>query len=65
MSLAEFFAEEDSFDVNSYERTLVDKLRLVEQLDETQQRIIYGVIDTAVANKKLKDTLTQVLEEVA
>jgi transcriptional regulator with XRE-family HTH domain len=65
IKLADLFSEEENFDVNSYEKTLVEKVRMIDQLENDQQKIIFGVIDTALANKKMKDVMSKVLSDVA
>ena len=44
-----------SFDINSYEKNLVDRIRMIEELEEEQKKSIYSIIDIAIANKKYKD----------
>lgn len=61
--IEDFFTEGNSFDVSSYDKSLVDRLRLIEQLDEEQKRSIFTIIDIALANKKLRDTLSTALQE--
>ena len=48
-----FTQDNKSFDVNSYDKNLVDRMRMIEELEEEQKKSIYSII--AVANKKYKD----------
>lgn len=49
-------------DVNAYDKSLVEKLRLLEELDDTEKRTVFSVIDIAIAKKRLKDTLSNALQ---
>ena len=63
VELSELFASDDSFkDINSYDKSLMEKLRLLEQLDEDEKQSIYKIIDGLIAKKKLKETLTTALK---
>ncbi len=63
VSLSELFASEDIFrDVNSADKTLVEKIRLIEALEPTDRTSIFSLIDSLFAKKKLKDTLSNALQ---
>ena len=55
VDLIEFFKDDTSFDISTYEQTLVEKVKLVNQLDEEQKKSIFSIIDIAIANKRYKD----------
>ena len=61
VSLKEFFLDDKSYDIDSYDKSLVEKVKLLEQLPEKQKAIVFSVIDTVVTNQKLKDTLANAL----
>ena len=58
VTMVELFQADDIFkDVNSYDKTLMEKLRLIENLDDTEKKSIYNIIDSLIAKKKLKDNI--------
>ncbi len=58
LSLSDFFRADDIFnDANSHDKTLVEKLQLLDMLDEDEKKSIYTLIDSLVSKKKLKDNL--------
>jgi len=62
VTLAEFFNADDIFkEVNSADKTIMEKLRLIEELDDEERDSIYNIIDGLFAKKKLKDTLSSAL----
>jgi len=62
VSLAELFESDEIFkDINSADKTIMEKLRLIEQLDEQEKKSVYNIIDGLFAKKKLKDTLSAAL----
>jgi transcriptional regulator with XRE-family HTH domain len=60
VSLMEFF-KEDNAELNSYDKNILEKVKLIEQLDEPQQKSLFNFIDTAISNKRLRDTLNNAL----
>lgn len=48
-------------DINSFDKTLVEKMQLMEQLEENQRKSIFSIIDMAIYNIKLKQTLSSAL----
>ena len=62
MNLDELFKANDIFDTaNSYDKTLMEKLRLLDSLDEVEKMSIYNLIDSLIAKKKLKDNLSNLI----
>ena len=56
------FASDDVFkDVNSADKTLMEKIRLIEQLDDKERVSIYNIVDSLFAKKKMKDTLSSAI----
>jgi len=64
VQLAELLMEEIVFkSVDSYDRSLVEKIELIEQLEENERKSIFYIVDGLVSKKRLKDTLTKALSE--
>ncbi len=61
VKLHELFDDQISFNLQAYDKSLVEKVQLIEQLDAEQQKVIYYMIDTLSANKHLKDTLKKAI----
>ena len=58
MNLTELFSADEIFnDTNVYDKTLMEKLRLLDSLDEIEKKSIYTLIDSLISKKKLKDSL--------
>jgi len=63
VELSKLFAADDTFkDINSYDKSLMEKLQLLEQLDEDEKQSIFKIIDGLISKKKLKETLTSALK---
>lgn len=63
ITLADLFASDDIFkDVNSADKSLVEKIRLIDALEPTDRVSIFSLIDSLFAKKKLKDTLSNALQ---
>lgn len=56
-----FRADEVFKDVNSADKTMMEKIRLIEQLDDKEKSSLYNIIDGLFAKKKLKDTLSSAI----
>jgi len=59
--LPELFDESIILDIDSYDKSVIDKLRLVEELDEQEKKSIFTIIDIAISRKRLKDNLMEAL----
>lgn len=58
VTLSELFQAEEIFSqTNSFDKTLTEKIRLIESLDETEKVSIYNIVDSLIAKKKLKDNI--------
>jgi len=65
VKIGDLFEQDDAFDVNIYDQSLVEKVRMLDSLDAKQKEVVYGVMETMLTNKKLKDTLANLLKDVA
>ncbi len=64
VELTELFQANEIFkEVNSKNRTLMEKISLVDTLGKDEQQAIFKMIDIAVSNKKLKDNLAQLIAQ--
>ena len=64
VTLAELFEADSIFiDVNSADKTLMEKIKVMEQLDEQERKSLYNIIDGLFSKKKLKDTLSSALAQ--
>jgi transcriptional regulator with XRE-family HTH domain len=62
VSLAELFQSDEIFkDINSADKTIMEKLRLIEQLDEQEKNSVYNIVDGLFAKKRLRDSLSSAL----
>lgn len=58
ISLSELFRADEIFDdVNTYDKTLIEKLQHLDSLNEDEKKSIYTLIDSLITKKKLKDNL--------
>jgi transcriptional regulator with XRE-family HTH domain len=58
ISLSELFNADDIFkDINTYDKTLMEKLKLIDELESTEKKSLYNIIDSLIAKKRLKDNL--------
>lgn len=64
VKLADFFDTDDKLaDVNSYDASLMEKLKLIEELNEDEKKMVFSFVDALVGKKKLKDALSSVLQD--
>lgn len=62
VGLADLFKADELFkDVDSYDRSLMEKLSLIEQLEKKEKHAFYAILDALIAKKKLKDSLNSAL----
>jgi transcriptional regulator with XRE-family HTH domain len=61
ISVSELFSEEKPIDVNSYDLNLVERLKLLDELEDTERKSIFNIIDMAITKKRLTDTLSNAL----
>ncbi len=63
VSLADIFTQENSLEnINSIDKSIIEKVQLIEQLDDKQKESIFSIIDMAIYNIKLKQTLSNALD---
>jgi transcriptional regulator with XRE-family HTH domain len=62
IDVEDFFKKEASLTVDSFDKTLVEKVKIIDELEAEQKNHIYAIIDMAVANNRLKNTLTTALQ---
>jgi hypothetical protein len=51
-------------DINSFDKSLTEKLAFIEGLDKKDKIAFYAVLDAFIGKKKLKDALANVLSDV-
>lgn len=65
IKLSDFFYTDDRLaDVNSYDASIMEKIKLVEELNEEEKKMVFSFVDALVGKKKLKDALSGVLNDV-
>lgn len=65
VKLSDFFDNDDKLaDVNSYDASIMEKIKLVEELNEEEKKIVFSLVDALVGKKKLKDALNNVLTDI-
>ena len=66
VSLSELFInKEDLKEIHSYDKTAMEKVRLIENLKDDEKKTIYNILDAFISKEKLKNTLSSVLKEIA
>jgi len=50
-------------DINSYDASVMEKIQLIETLNDEEKKIVFSLVDALVGKKKLKDALSSVLTE--
>jgi transcriptional regulator with XRE-family HTH domain len=65
VKLSDFFDNDTNLeDINSYDSDLVDKIKMIEILNEEEKKTVFSIVDAFIGKKKLKDALNNVLTEV-
>ena len=65
VKLSDFFDNDAVLeDINSYDCDLVNKIKMIEILNEEEKRTVFSIVDAFIGKKKLKDALNNVLTEV-
>lgn len=63
IALSDLFKADGIFaDVNTYDKTLMEKLKLIDELDTTEKKSLYNIIDSLIAKKRLKDNLQSLVK---
>ena len=66
IKISDFFngnGNDNFLDVNSYDGSLMEKIKVIDTLSDEEKKIIFIIVDAFVGKKKLKDTLSNVLAE--
>lgn len=61
--LSDLFADDLLKDVNSYDKSLMEKISLIDQLDEDEKKSIFKIIDGLSSKRKMKDSLAKALAQ--
>lgn len=61
IELSDLFKDDLLRDPNSYDRSLMEKIALIDKLSEDQKKSLFTFIDLAISNKKMKDSLSNIL----
>jgi len=65
ISLSELFATSDEVkDVHSIDKSIMEKVNLIEQLNDEERNTLYFMLDAFLGKQKLKDVLSNVLDDV-
>jgi transcriptional regulator with XRE-family HTH domain len=64
ISLSELLAEGELPDVASHDKSIMEKVSLMESLPEAERQTLYTMLDAFVGKRRLKDALAGVLNEV-
>jgi hypothetical protein len=48
-------------DVNSYDKSVMEKISLIDSLDEDEKKSLFKIIDGLSSKKKMKDSLAKAL----
>ncbi len=56
--------EKNSEDIKSYDKTVMEKVKLIEVLAEEEKKTLYIILDAFIKKKKLKNTLKDVLKDI-
>lgn len=59
VSLSEFFKSDDVED--AVNMPLLEKIKLIDTLEEDEQQALFKMIDLAISNKKMKDNLQSLI----
>lgn len=61
--LSELFADDMLRDVNSYDKSVMEKISLIDSLDEDEKKSLFKIIDGLSSKKKMKDSLAKALAQ--
>jgi transcriptional regulator with XRE-family HTH domain len=57
-------SEAEMSDIHSADRSLLEKIRLMESLDEGEKQALFAIVDGLVTKKRLRESLRNTLELV-
>ncbi len=61
IKISDLFNDELAIDINSYDKNVVDKIRLIDELEDIEKKSIFTIIDIAISRKRMKDNLQQMI----
>jgi len=61
VNVEDFFKKKPPITVDCFEKSLVEKVKIIDELESEQRGHIFAIIDMAVANNRLRQTLTTAL----
>jgi transcriptional regulator with XRE-family HTH domain len=65
VTLSELFAKPDELkDVHSIDKSIMEKVALIEKLSDEERNTLYFMLDAFLGKQKLKDVLSNVLQDV-
>lgn len=64
ITLAELFASDELKEINSLDKALIEKVALMESLSDDEKQTIYTMLNAFIGKRKLKDALSNVLQDV-
>jgi transcriptional regulator with XRE-family HTH domain len=65
IKLSDLFETDDKLtEVNSYDASIMEKIKLIEGLNEEEKKTVFNIVDAFIGKKKLKDALSNVLSDV-
>jgi len=65
IKLSALFDDDNQFeDINSYNAFTIEKVRTIELLSEDEKKTVFSIVDAFAGKKKLKDALSNVLQDV-
>lgn len=62
VSLSDLLKEDKNLNISSFDLSMVEKVKLIEELEEDDKKSIYHIIEIAIGKKRLKDTLQGALK---
>jgi len=60
--VGELFSEQQAVDIDSFDADLIQRLKLLTELEDDERKSICHIIDMAVNKKRLTDSLTNALK---
>lgn len=65
VTLSELFASTDELkEINSIDKGIMEKVTLIEGLPDEERKTLYTMLDAFIGKRKLKDALSNVLQDV-
>jgi transcriptional regulator with XRE-family HTH domain len=61
VKVADFFSDEKALDINTFDLSLVEKVKMIDQLEDNYKKSILSMLELAITNQRLKSTLANAL----